>query len=171
MKKTVYVDLDNTLADYLGMCDEMHLSTDEAKNTVDTWIYPQVFWEILSTNILTKKQIYDCLTSEVDTYNELVSKLYTLYPDRAADIEQIFNHYPAIHHNISLPGAGDTIYDAFCSNRTIASLTTISGLNILVQNSTVSNGATLMLNAGTSITINKPFTVEKGSTLIMTRGN
>ena len=94
-----------------------------------------------------------------------------MYPDRAADIEQIFDDYPAIDHNVSLPGTGDTTYDAFCSNRTITSSTTISGQNILVQNSTVSNGATLTLNAGTSITINKPFTVEKGSTLIMTRGN
>ena len=25
-KKTVYIDLDNTLADYLGMCDQMHIS-------------------------------------------------------------------------------------------------------------------------------------------------
>ena len=24
MKKTVYIDLDNTLADYLGMCGQMH---------------------------------------------------------------------------------------------------------------------------------------------------
>ena len=34
MKKTVYVDLDNTLADYLGMCDEMHIGPAEAKHTV-----------------------------------------------------------------------------------------------------------------------------------------
>lgn len=139
--------------------------------TVDTWIYPQVFWEIISTNILTKKQIYDCLTSDVDTYNELVSKLYTLYPERADDIEKILNAYPAIEHNVSLPGTGDIAYDAFCSNRTITSSTTISGENILVQNSMVSNGATLTLNAGTSITINQPFTVERGTTLIMTKGN
>ena len=30
-KKTVYIDLDNTLADYLGMCDQMHISPAEAK--------------------------------------------------------------------------------------------------------------------------------------------
>lgn len=34
MKKTVYVDLDNTLADYLGMCDQMHISPAEAKHTI-----------------------------------------------------------------------------------------------------------------------------------------
>ena len=34
MKKTIYVDLDNTLADYLGMCDEMHISPVEAKHTI-----------------------------------------------------------------------------------------------------------------------------------------
>lgn len=123
------------------------------------------------TNTLSKKQIFDCLTSEVDTYNELVARLYTLYPERAADIERVFNNYPSINHTVSLPGTDGIVYDAFCSNQSITSSTTISGENILVQNSTVSNGATLTLNAGTSITINKPFIVEKGSKLIMTRGN
>ena len=33
-KKTVYIDLDNTLADYLGMCDQMHISPSEAKHTI-----------------------------------------------------------------------------------------------------------------------------------------
>ena len=33
-KKTVYIDLDNTLADYLGMCDQMHISPAEAKHTI-----------------------------------------------------------------------------------------------------------------------------------------
>ena len=34
MNKTVYIDLDNTLADYLGMCEEMHISPAEAKHTL-----------------------------------------------------------------------------------------------------------------------------------------
>ena len=34
MKKTIYVDLDNTLADYLGKCDEMNISPAEAKLTI-----------------------------------------------------------------------------------------------------------------------------------------
>ena len=33
-KKTVYIDLDNTVADYLGMCDQMHISPAEAKHTI-----------------------------------------------------------------------------------------------------------------------------------------
>ena len=33
MRKTIYVDLDNTLADYLGMCDEMHIDPAAAKHT------------------------------------------------------------------------------------------------------------------------------------------
>lgn len=132
---------------------------------VDGWIYPRVFWDIFRCKILTKKQIYDCLTPDVATYNGLVSKLFTLYPNRATDIKAIFDAYPEINHNVSLPG------DVFIENRTIASSTTISGKNIIVQNSTVCNGATLILNAGTAITINRPFTVEKGSTLLMTKGN
>lgn len=135
--------------------------------TVDNWIYPQAFGDLFSNNILTKRQIYDCLTPEVDTYNGLVSKLYTLYPGRATDIKSVFDNYPAIKHNVDLPETEDVVLE----NRTFTSSTTISGENIIVQNSTVSNGATLILNAGTSITINRPFTVEKGSTLLMTKGN
>lgn len=136
-------------------------------DTVDTWIYPQVFWKIYSTDILSKKQIFDCLIAEVDTYDELVAKLYTLYPDKATDIESVFNDYPGIVHNVSLPGG----YDTFCANQSITSSKHISGENILVQNSTVSNGATLTLSAGTSITINTPFVVESGAKLIMVNSN
>ena len=136
-------------------------------DTVDGWIYPQVFWRIINTNILTKKQIYDCLTSEIDTYNKLVSKLYTLYPDQATDIESVFDDYPNVIHNINPPGE----YDAFCYKQSITSTTIISGENILVQNSKVDNGATLTLNAGTSITIKKQFVVESGSGLHMTSRN
>ena len=56
-------------------------------------------------------------------------------------------------------------------NCNITSDATISGDNIFVENVSVSNGAILQLDAGTSITINKPFTIESGSGLIMTRGN
>lgn len=133
---------------------------------VNDWICPKVLWELDSTQVLSKKQIYDCLTSEVDTYNELVSKMYTLYPDKAVDIEKVFARYPDVKHNVSIPDGNITL-----SNRNITSSSTISGNNIFVENVTVSNGATLRLDAGTSITINKPFTIESGSGLIMTRGN
>ena len=33
MKKIIYIDLDNTLADYVGMANEMNIALEEAKHT------------------------------------------------------------------------------------------------------------------------------------------
>ena len=134
---------------------------------IDGWIYPQLFMKIYNEGILSKKEIFDCLTLEVDTYNDLVSKLYSLYPDRAVDIENIFNNYPTINHTISLPENNQGIYDSFCMDTNIVADTAISGGNILVQNSIVANGVTLELNANTSITIDEAFIVEREANLIM----
>ena len=54
------------------------------------WIKPQVFEYIYENNILTKKQIFDCLTSNVRTYDALVERMYSLYPLKADDIEYAF---------------------------------------------------------------------------------
>lgn len=132
---------------------------------VDEWIYPHIFCTIVCDEILTKKQIYDCLTSEVDTYNELVSKLYTLYPNQAAVIEQILSDYPSINHNVSLPETDDIAYDICWVNRNVIKSTIINGENILIQNCTISNGVALVLNVGNSITVDTPFYVAAGSTL------
>lgn len=137
-------------------------------DVVDEWIYPQVFWEIIDNDILAKRQIYDCLTSEVDTYNELVSKLYALYPNKAIAIEQVLNKYSSVNHNVSLPNLDNITYDSFCVNRNIIKSTIINGENILIQNSTVSNGAALILNVGNSITVNTPFYVATDSLLSIT---
>ena len=154
---------------YMGYAQAISIYNSSALSSlidVKYWICPHAFWELDSTQVLSKKQIYDCLTSEVDTYDELVLKMYTLYPDKAVDIENVFSKYPLVKHSVSIPNGNVT-----CSDRSITSSTTISGDNIFVENVTVSNGATLWLNAGTSITINKPFIIESGSELIMTRGN
>ena len=137
---------------------------------VDEWIYPHIFCTIVCDEILTKKQIYDCLTSEVDTYNELVSKLYTLYPNQAAVIEQILSDYPSINHNVSLPETDDIAYDICWVNRNVIKSTIINGENILIQNCTISNGVALVLNVGNSITVDTPFYVAAGSTLAITSG-
>ena len=126
---------------------------------VDGWIYPKIFWDMFSANILTKKQIYDCLTSEVDTYDELVCQMYTLYPDKSIDIENVLKKYTFENNCV------------ICSNQNISSSITVSGDKIFVENIAVNNGAVLRLDAGSSITINKPFVVESGSSLIMTKGN
>ena len=47
------------------------------------------------------------------------------------------------------------------SNQTVTSNRTVTGTDILSENITVSNGAKLILKGSQSITINKPYTIEK----------
>ena len=54
------------------------------------------------------------------------------------------------------------------SNQTVTSNRTVTGTDILSENITVSNGAKLILKGSQSITINKPYTIEKGCQLEIT---
>lgn len=51
------------------------------------------------------------------------------------------------------------------SNQTVTSDKIVTGTDILSENVTVSNGAKLTLKASQNITINKPYTIEKGCQL------
>lgn len=141
-------------------------------DTVDSWIYPQVFGDLYKDVsptqwILQKKQIYDCLLPEVDTYDELVSTLYMLYPHKALQIKQVLDKYPEVNHSVSLPDYDNMSYDAYCLNQNITTSLAITGNNIFVDNTTVGNGATLNLNVGSAITIDKPFMVDRQASLII----
>ena len=57
------------------------------------WFKPDVFWDLYRNNILTKKEIYDCLTSDVKTYAKLIAKMCALYPDVVDEIESTFHNY------------------------------------------------------------------------------
>ena len=141
-------------------------------DTVDGWIYPQVFGDLYKDVsptqwILQKKQIYDCLLPEVDTYDELVSTLYMLYPHKALQIKQVLDKYPEVNHSVSLPDYDNMSYDAYCLNQNITTSLAITGNNVFVDNTTVGNGATLNLNVGSAITIDKPFMVDRQASLII----
>ena len=133
------------------------------------WIKPGIFWELFRHNTLTPKQIYDSLIPEVETYEALVKELYRLYPAKADLIEQAFADY-GIKPNVNKPGSGIT-YDTFFSNRSVTSSVSVTGNDILVQNVTVSNGATLTVTGTNSVTLDKPFNLEKGCTLEILRDN
>lgn len=57
---------------------------------VDGWIKPHALWDLYADNTLTKKQIYDCLTPEVDTYADLIEKMIRRYPSKADAIKLSF---------------------------------------------------------------------------------
>ena len=122
------------------------------------WIKRNVFYELLDKKILTKKQLYDCLTSDVRTYDTLLRKMYAKYPDKADLIEKAF-HDEGISPNVEKPGS-DIIY---FKDKTVSSSQTINGKNIVLENVNINNYAELTLNMEKSITINSPFVVNSGS--------
>lgn len=130
-----------------------------------TWLLPHILWDIYTNNILTKKEIYDCLKPSVVTYTDFAQELYNSYPDKAIDIASIFSNYPDFKHNAILPEKYETNYDTFLLNEEINSSMIIGGQHIYVSNCTLKSGANLTINIDSSITIIKPFIIEQGSSL------
>ncbi|MDR2586607.1 MAG: hypothetical protein LBC84_10405 [Prevotellaceae bacterium] len=56
----------------------------------NNWFKPEVFWDIYREQILTKKQIFDCLSIDVNKYDHLITKMHTLYPNQSGAIDSIF---------------------------------------------------------------------------------
>ena len=126
------------------------------------WICPEIFWNLMKSDILTKKQIFDCLTSDVKTYNSLVERMYANYPEKADFIEKAFND-SNIYPDVTKPQVCNL------ENQTVSSSMTVTGQNIILQNISVKNSATLTLKSENSIIINEPFFVERDSNFILTR--
>ncbi len=59
----------------------------------DYWFKPKIIWDIYINGILTKKQIFDCLTRDVKSHEQLKQSLITRYPGKKYDIIKIFNDY------------------------------------------------------------------------------
>lgn len=70
-------------------------------SVVDGWIRPHVFWDLYAAKVLTKKQIYDCLTPTVDTYDELVAKMVSEYPSKKDSIKFAFVRNGIIPRNVN----------------------------------------------------------------------
>lgn len=124
----------------------------------DGWIKPDVFFQLINKKVLTKKQIFDCLTSDVRTYDALLRKMYAKYTDKADAIEKIF-HDKGISPDVEKPV---TDFHYF-KDKTISSSQTIVGKNILLENINITNNAELTVQMKKSITINAPFVVNSGS--------
>lgn len=129
------------------------------------WIKPGVFGDLYDNKVLTKRQIYDCLTADVRTYDALVSAMYNKYPLKADAIEKAFIDNKITLH-VDKPGN-----DASCINMTISSTYTISGENVLVKDSKVINGGKLTVHATGTVTIDGSFTVNPDSSFEMTHLN
>lgn len=72
---------------------EYNNKTIDRQGVVDGWIKPDVFRELYTSKLLTKKQIFDCLTPSVDTYDELIIRMTRMYPRKAEAIKSAFYDY------------------------------------------------------------------------------
>lgn len=66
------------------------------------WIKAQIFWDLYAAKTLTKKQIYDCLTPTVDTYDELIDKMTSSYPSKADSIKIAFARNGIVPRNMDV---------------------------------------------------------------------
>lgn len=71
------------------------------ESAVDGWIKPHLLWDLYADNVLTKKQIYDCLTPAVDTYNDLIDKMIRRYPSKADAIKLSFARHEVYIYDVN----------------------------------------------------------------------
>ena len=133
---------------------------DYPESPAGGWIYPHVFWDLIRYNILSPKQIFDCLNEEVRTYDALFTEMYRLYPAKESQIMAAFNRY-GIYPKISS-------LTTYVKDEVISNTKTYSNKHIVVENVSVTNGATLTLSGSGSVTIQCPFIVNNDSKLIIT---
>jgi hypothetical protein len=129
-----------------------------------SWIKFRVFWDLLANNTLSEKQIYDCLNPNVEDYNTLVSTMYNNYPAKADSIELAFISN-GITPTVPKPGNNFGSYDAACTDQTISTSYSLSGINVLARNVTVTNQAKLTLIGSSCVTLSSPFVINSGSQL------
>ena len=114
------------------------------------WFKPHIFWSLYAKGVLTKRQIFDCLTREVKSFDELASKMYEKYPYAISEISSAFKE-----NDVPL----NVDPNPEIRNQTVTSDLSIEGKKVHAEGITVSNGATLKL-VGEQITIFSPFTVQ-----------
>lgn len=129
------------------------------------WFKPDILWDLYSNQILTKKQIFDCMTYNVDTYDELVSNMYMLNPNKANRIQYYFTKY-GFAPTVENPN-GEVIFTSNFQNQVLESDLTVESESIGATNITVTDNVTLRLNAESTIIINSPFVVQSGARLIL----
>lgn len=71
-------------------------------SAIEGWIKPHAFWDLYAAKTLTKKQIYDCLTPTVDTYDELIDKMTSSYPSKADSIKIAFARNGIVPRNMDV---------------------------------------------------------------------
>jgi hypothetical protein len=70
--------------------DYFRRAGDEVVEGDGGWIKPDPIWALITRGVLTKKQVFDCLTWDVDTVEELRAKMCTNYSTKVGLINLAF---------------------------------------------------------------------------------
>lgn len=54
------------------------------------WIRPDPIWALITRGVLTKREVFDSMTSDIDTVNKWRNKLIAMYPSKAVEITTAF---------------------------------------------------------------------------------
>lgn len=105
------------------------------------------------------------MTYNVDTYDELVSNMYVLNPDKANRIQYYFTKY-GFAPTVENPN-GEVVFTSNFQNQILESDLTVESENIGASNITVMDNVTLRLHTKSAITLDAPFSIQSGARLIL----
>lgn len=122
---------------------------------INGWIYPHIFWDLINHHNIGPQNIYNCLTSSVDTYEELVQALVLQNPDKANEIIEVFNNYDVIV-DLSNKQICNQIYDEPSIE---------SGYIVEISNIHVEPGSSLTILFKDRVTLSDSFYVDRDAKL------
>ena len=129
----------------------------------DDWFKPHVIWDLYRYEILSLKEIYDCMGINVRNYSQLLSEMYRRYPSKVEKIKWVMSTYGLIEETPPSANYDSFLFNQFYTNENY----THSGNNLYVTNVFVFSGSNLVLQGTNSVTIDYPFAVEAGGTLVI----
>lgn len=128
-------------------------------SVINGWIKPHVIWDLIKMMDFSKKQIYDSLTAEVDTYLELLNQLITLYPDKFRNILAVF----LLHgYEFDIERDQSTIY---ISNTTYYRPYAEYGYSIDLSNFEVSEDSNLTILFEDKVSLSESFHIDRNAKL------
>lgn len=110
----------------------------------------------------SKKQIYDSLTANIDTYQELLNHLITLYPDKVRNILAVF-----LLHGYELEVDRNQTTE-YISNTTYYKPYAEYGYSINISDFEVSEGSNLTLLFEDSASLSESFYIDRNAKLEIT---
>ncbi len=142
-----------------------------------SWIRPDPIWALITRGVLTKKQVFDCLTSDVDTRAKLIDKMCVKYPAKVPLIRLAFDANDTMNPTLTGPDNPSLNSTQTYSVTPVTNLPTGVTFNEFTVSGTTTNrtftvsGGTLSIIFKTAslFTITAAYTLPDGSTYTCTK--